>query len=118
LERLKILSVGAGFSRKFYSQRDRWWKKPFGWGFGTRWGRSKFINMLLNLQAETANNMAGLLLNSEQILRINFESDRNLPLDDPNMLPDLVSTADKDFTYNSSRIRKFIEIEVSSKTVK
>ena len=65
--------------------------------------------MILNLQSQTASNMAGLLLRPDQILRINFESDKPLSLDDPDEYSNLVSRADLDFTHNSHLIRSFFD---------
>ena len=110
LDKIKVLSIGTGISRKFYSQKNLCWKKRFGWGILSRWGGPRFIDMLLNLQSQTANNMLGLLIKREQLLRINFESDRRLPLDDVGMLNDWVSKADHDFTHRSAEIKKFLEI--------
>ena len=111
LDSLRILSIGTGESRAFYSQADRWWKKLIGWGFLTRWGGSKFIDMLLNLQSQTTNNMVELLLEKDQMLRINFKSDEKLKLDDPNEHKNLISLADNDFTHNAQRIKEFLDLK-------
>ena len=65
--------------------------------------------MLLNLQSQTTNNMIGLLLEQDQILRINFKSDRKLKLDDPKEYKNLISLADNDFTHNAQKIREFLD---------
>lgn len=85
-------------------------RKQLGWGFATKWGRAKFIDMILNLQSQAASNLLNLLLNPEQVLRINFESDKPLPLDDPKEFSNLVSRADKDFTHNANLIRSFFSL--------
>jgi len=110
LNKVKVFSLGSGSSLKSYSQKDYWWKNLFGWGILTRWGRAKFIDMLMNLQTQTANNMLGLLLQPEQILRINFGSDRDLSLDDPKKLKDWITKAGHDFTHNSTQICNFLDI--------
>lgn len=110
LDTLKVLSVGTGVSRSFYLQKQSWWHRIVGWGFATRWWHKKFISMLLNLQSETANNMAGLLLRPEQILRLNFDSDSSLSLDDVKDLKDLKSRADKEFTRKADKIKDFLEL--------
>ena len=108
---LKILSIGTGTGKQYYPQRKGLLKRLMGWGFATRWGRGRFINMLLNLQSQNANNMLGLILDSGQILRLNFDSDLELPLDDPRELADLTSKADHDFSHNSEPIRSFLGLE-------
>lgn len=107
---IKILSLGAGISNVFYSQKNICLSKLFGWGFLTRWKRERLIEMILNLQSETADNMLSLLLDECQIMRINFESDRRLPIDDIEMKKDLQSRADRYFTHNSEKIRSFLAI--------
>ena len=116
---LRILSIGTGKSKTFYSRKSGWfidtfWNAWRGWGFATRWGSSKFIDLLLNLQADTAQNMLKLLLQTdgeepEQLLRINFESDNCLPLDSPRKLHDWVRQADSDFTHKAAKVRDFLQ---------
>jgi len=113
LEDLEVLSIGTGTGKKYYSQRPSFFKRMMGWGFATRWGGTKFINMILNLQSETASNTLQLLLEKDQIVRVNFTSDNNLSLDDPGMYADLCSKADKEFTYNSSKIAAFFTYQRS-----
>jgi len=110
LDSLKVFSLGTGVGRSFYPQKRPWWKRYQGWGLATRWQHGKFISMLLNLQSETANNMTGLLLRPEQILRINFNSDFALPLDDPADLRDLKSHADRDFSHKAEMIKTFLDL--------
>lgn len=64
--------------------------------------------MLMNLQSATASNVVQLLLEKHQALRINFESDAPLSLDDVRIIDDLISKADKDFTHNSAAIRDLL----------
>jgi len=107
---IKVLSLGTGMGNVFYSQKNKQLTKLTGWGFLTGWERERLIEMILNLQSETADNMLSLLLDSNQIMRINFESDRKLPIDDVAMKKDLQSKADRYFTHNSEKIRSFLEI--------
>ena len=78
LDDIQILSIGTGTSKQYYPQSKSLLKSLTGWGFATKWGRGKFIDMILNLQSQTANNMLGLALRPDQLLRINFESDRGV----------------------------------------
>lgn len=111
LEDLMILSIGTGIGKQYYSPQDNQKKSIFGWGFITKWERNKFIDMILNLQAENSTNMLKLLLQEGQLLRINFEADRKLSLDDPSRLTDWVSKADHDFTHNYKDIARFLTLE-------
>lgn len=101
---IRLLSIGTGIGKNYYpivaAERQ--------WGFLTGWGISKFISMLLNLQAATVSNITHLLLDKHQTVRINFESDLPLSLDDVGTLDDLISKADKDFTHNAKAIRQLL----------
>lgn len=104
LDSIQLLSIGTGIGNNYYPVN----KRNNMWGFLTGWGIKSFIEMLLNLQSANAHNTVGLLLNEDQLIRINFESDRALPLDDPSMLADLKSRADCDFTKASDRIKQLL----------
>ncbi|MGD9153688.1 MAG: CBASS cGAMP-activated phospholipase [Gammaproteobacteria bacterium] len=108
LSNLKILSIGTGCAKKSYSLKRTWWKNLFGWGFITKWGRNKLIDMILNLQSQKTHNTLKLLLGDKQILRLNFESDKPLSLDDPRSLSEWQSKADKNFAHNAKKINDFL----------
>ena len=101
---IRLLSVGTGIGKNYYPVTNGTGR----WGFLTGWGISKFISMLLNLQTETASNVVQLLLEKHQAVRVNFISDMPLSLDDPSILDDLISKADKDFTHCSAQIRQLL----------
>ena len=102
-ENIHVLSVGTGHAKKYYGTKDdRWWGFMFGWG-----GR-KFIDFLLSLQALSTNNYAQLML-QDRLLRLDFESDMPLPLDDCSANDDLIARADKEFTYRSTSIINFFK---------
>ena len=69
----------------------------------------KLIDVFLNLQSKSAQNMVGLLLSEKQYLRLNFESDKKLSLDDVKSIDDLKARADKEFSYNINQIKDFLE---------
>jgi patatin-like phospholipase/acyl hydrolase len=101
---IKLLSVGTGIGKNYYPLSQN----RGSWGFVTGWGMLKFISMLMNLQSATASNVVQLLLDKHQTVRINFESDLPLSLDDVSVIDDLISKADKDFTHNSAAIRSLL----------
>lgn len=102
-ERLRVLSLGTGHARTEYgTQRGR------KWGFANGWGHKKFIEFMMSLQSQSTTNYLKLLLAPHQVLRLNFESDRSLPLDDAASVDDLISRADRVFTYESEPISKFL----------
>lgn len=101
---LKVLSLGTGHSKIAYKNG----KKTMGWGFLTGWKRKKIISYILSLQSESAHNMAQLLLNKEQLLRLNFESDNELSLDDVKDVDYFIAKADSIFTNHSEALKKFL----------
>jgi len=62
----------------------------------------------MSLQAQSINNYVQLMLNKDQIFRIDFDSDLPLPLDDYNSIDDLISRADRTFTHQSAQIKSFL----------
>jgi hypothetical protein len=106
-DQVRLLSIGTGVSKKYYSigHPPKWWGL-FGWG------PLKLVSMILNLQSVSAENMVGLMLQSQQYVRINFSCDVPLPLDDSRCIPDLLSRADSAFTYNSSRIKNLLSMGI------
>lgn len=100
---IQILSIGTGHSKTMYGT-----SASRKWGFINGWKHKKFINFILSLQSQSAMNYVQLMLHDEQVKRINFESDQELPLDDISMLDNLIARADHDFTHESEEIREFI----------
>lgn len=102
---IRILSLGTGHAKTCYGMKgDR------EWGLLNGWKGTEFISFLMSLQAQTTNNYLQLMLGNEQILRLDFDSDCPLPLDDCSALDDLISNADRIFTHNSSKIREFLTL--------
>lgn len=102
LSNIKILSLGTGHARQSYGVNNK-----RNWGFLNGWKGKEFINFLMSLQAQSINNYVQLMLQKNQLLRIDFDSDLPLPLDDYDSINDLISRADRAFTYSSSKIKAF-----------
>jgi len=103
ISRIKILSIGTGHARQSYGVNTK-----RNWGFLNGWRGKEFINFLMSLQAQSINNYVQLMLNKDQIFRIDFDSDLPLPLDDYNSIDDLISRADRTFTHQSAQIKSFL----------
>ncbi|MBW2570692.1 MAG: patatin-like phospholipase family protein [Deltaproteobacteria bacterium] len=101
---IRVLTLGTGHSKTMYGTDTS--RK---WGLVTGWKHKEFISFILSLQSQSAMNYLNLQLRPEQILRIDFESDLPLPLDDVSKIDDLLTKADHDFTHNSETIRRFIK---------
>ena len=102
-DNIQVLTIGTGHSRTMYGASTS--RK---WGLITGWKHKEFINFILSLQSQSALNYLNLQLRSDQIKRIDFESDLPLPLDDAAKMDDLITKADHDFTHESEKIRQFI----------
>lgn len=100
---IRILSIGTGHSKSFYGTKIR-----KHWGLATSWGRQKFIELIMSLQAQSTHNYLKILLQPNQLLRLNFDSDVSLPLDDASSLDDMISRADKEFSVNGESIKSFL----------
>lgn len=103
---IQIFSLGTGHAKTSYGvKNDR------KWGLLRGWKGPEFISFLMSLQAQSTHNYLQLMLKPEQLLRIDFESDMPLPLDDCSAIDDLISRADREFTYRSADIKKFFNLE-------
>lgn len=105
LKDVRVLSVGTGHSKTFYGADIN--RK---WGLLSGWRGREFINFLMSLQAQSTHNYLQLILEKHQWLRLNFESDGPLPLDDCSRIDDLISRADLIFTHESASIKTFLGI--------
>lgn len=122
---IRVLSIGTGKSKTFYRRSEGWWKDVFirswqGWGFATRWQRSKLLDLILNLQSDTAHNMLCLLFNespldSRRVFRMNFESDQCLPMDAVCHGDDWITRADHCFTHHAPKLRQFLSLDEAAK---
>ncbi len=100
---INILSLGTGHAKKCYGVNIN-----RSWGFLRGWGGTEFISFIMSLQAQSTHNYLQLIVGEDQLLRLNFESDLPLPLDDCSTIDDMISRADHLFTHKSADIKKFI----------
>ena len=100
---IQVLTIGTGNSKTMYGTNTA--RK---WGLVNGWRHKELINFILTLQSQSAMNYLNLQLRSDQVKRINFETDLLLPMDDVSIIDDLITKADHDFTHESEAIRKFI----------
>lgn len=117
---IRVLSIGTGRSKTFYPRSEGWWKDWLvrswqGWGFATRWQRSKLLDLILNLQSDVAHNMLCLLFNesplaSTRVFRMTFESDKCLPMDAVCHGDDWITRADHCFTHYAPKLRSFLNL--------
>ena len=103
-EDIRILSVGTGVGKKYYDPKD--YNK--NWGLG-RWGVG-LVSTIMNLQSTNVDNIVRFILReSEQFVRLNYETDCDAALDDVAVVDNLIARADEKFTYNIDIIKKFFK---------
>lgn len=105
LEDIRVLSLGTGESATAYGTTPR------RWGLLNGWKNIEFIAFLLSLQAQSTHNYLKLMLGKHQLVRLNFKTDKPLPMDDPSIISDLVSRADRAFTHASAELMEFFDIQ-------
>ncbi len=103
---IRILSIGTGQSKTAYGTNDN-----KDWGLLTGWKNLEFISFLLSLQAQSTQNYLQLMLGKDQLIRLDYESDNPLPMDDASVLDDLISRADRTFTHESAELMGFFNIQ-------
>jgi len=100
---VRVLSLGTGTSAVAYGMAERPWGLLNGWrGIG-------FISFLLSLQARATHSYLQLMLEDHQLLRLDFETDLPLPMDDPSIMDDLVYRADQCFSYRTAELRAYFD---------
>lgn len=110
LQNVKVLSLGTGTTRPSYRWTERLW--PL-WKFATPKERRRFLDMLGMLQSDAAHNALCLLLGENpktttQVMRITFDTNQPMALDDLKSIPHLTSKADYRFTHDADKIRSFL----------
>lgn len=105
-EHIKVLSIGTGTGKKKYDVPGG--ARVGAWGLLTGWKLTRLIALMLNLQQASCANVAQLLIAQEQYLRLDFETETALALDQPGIIPTLKSRADHLFTHNNKAIASFI----------
>lgn len=108
LDNTHLLSIGTGIGHKYYDTKD---SISDSWGFLKKWGNSKLVDTILNLQSINVHNTVNFMLPSDNYLRINFESDKNLSLDSVDIISELESKAARAFTHNSEKIKTLLGLE-------
>lgn len=106
LSKIKLLSLGTGISKSLYNINKAESRK---WGIATGWKRQELIELILNLQSQTAANIVRLLLPPSNYLRINFESETKMPLDKVGFISTIKTRADKDFSHKYQEIKNFLQ---------
>jgi uncharacterized protein len=102
---VKILSIGTGTKHIGYNAIGENKK----WGFLLGWQGKKLLDMLLYLQSINDENRTRLILR-DNYLRVNYDADKEISLDDTKIIMEMKNRADFTFTHYSEKIRVFLEI--------
>ena len=100
---IRIISIGTGIGKKYYDPKDV--KKQWGlkqWGTG-------LVSTIMNLQSVNVDNIVRFILDEDKFLRINFEADSGIALDDIDSIENFISRGDEKFTYYFEKIKKFLK---------
>jgi len=100
--KIRILSIGSGVSVKSYPLD--WVDKK--WGLA-RWGTG-LIDVIFNMQSFSVERYLGALMNEDQYLRINFEVEESLPVDDVKTLYSLIDQGINDYYKNQTKIEELL----------
>jgi len=101
-DNIRILSIGTGAGKKYYDPKD----SSKQWGF-KQWGTG-LISTIMNLQSVNVENVVRFMLEDEKFLRINFDTDSDVALDDVSCVENLIARADERFTYLFEKIKVFL----------
>jgi hypothetical protein len=101
-DNIRILSIGTGAGKKYYDPRDR----VKHWGF-KQWGTG-LISTIMNLQSVNVENIVRFILEDDNFLRINFDTDCDVALDDISCVESLIARANERFTYLFEKIKLFL----------
>ncbi|MBD1932763.1 MULTISPECIES: CBASS cGAMP-activated phospholipase [Cyanophyceae] len=104
---VRILSIGTGIGKHYYKIDSA---ETRNWGLVNGWEGKKIIDIILNLQSTSAENIVRLILKEEKYLRLNFITDSKLSLDKLDILEELKTKADHTFTYEVNKIKSFLEL--------
>lgn len=117
LENIRVLSIGTGEFEKGYKINSKIsdlilnkTKRKSWWGFLTGWQSSGFIDFLMSVQTQSIHNYLSLLLPKENIMRINYSSPRTMPLDDCSSIDEILSIANRTFSCEADKIKKFLDV--------
>ena len=101
---LFLLSLGTGERKNMYGVNAN--RK---WGFLTGWRKSEFIELILSLQSQSAQNYLENIIKKDQVIRMNYIQQTEVKLDDTSSINDLLSYADDVFAQKSALLKdKFI----------
>lgn len=107
LDEIKVLSIGTIDSKNYFSFENKLLRKLGGLIF---WNK-KIVDIPLSLQSHNSFQCVDFLMDEDLYLRINTTTEKTMDLDKTNdeYINTLITLADKDFTYNIDKIRKFFE---------
>lgn len=101
--KIRLLSIGTGINIKHYPLE--WVEKEWG---ATRWGMG-LIDMIFNMQSFSIEKYLKAIMYKEQYLRINFNLDDNLTMDNIKTIDKLTKKGIEDFYKHESKIKKLLE---------
>ena len=107
IKEIELLSIGTIEGKSYFEiKRTKNWFKKIFWGL-IGWN-TKVIDISLNIQSMSSHHNTDFL-GLSKYLRINTKESNQLSMDDAFMIDDLISKADKEYTYNTTKIKDFFK---------
>lgn len=103
--RIRLLSIGTGINIKHYP--TQWSDKEWG---ATRWGIG-LIDVIFNMQSLSVEKYLKTIMNQEHYLRINFNIDNKLPIDDIKIMDTLIQKGEEDFYNKQFKIKQILDLK-------
>ncbi|HHX59353.1 MAG TPA: patatin-like phospholipase family protein [Epulopiscium sp.] len=101
--KIRLLSIGTGISVKHYP--IEWIAKEWG---ATRWGIG-LIDIIFNMQSFSIEKYLNTIMNKDHYVRINFEVDGSLAIDDIKTIDTLIEKGVNDFYNYRIKIKNLLE---------
>ena len=101
--KIRLLSIGTGINVKHYPLE--WVEKQWG---ATRWGMG-LIDIIFNMQSFSIEKYLKTLMNKEHYLRINFDLDTNLAIDNIKTMDTLIEKGVTEYYKNKRNITNVLQ---------
>lgn len=101
--KIRLFSIGTGINIKHYP--IEWVEKEWG---ATRWGMG-IIDLIFNMQSFSVEKYLNTIMNQDDYLRINFNLNSNLAIDDMKNIDILIEKGVEDFYKYRGKITKLLK---------
>jgi hypothetical protein len=107
LEDIAVMSLGTGYNKAFCFNGDIASMDESNWG-ALRWGNN-LRELLLVIPKRGADKLSTMLLDKKRYLRLDFVTQKKIPMDDLASIPALKRLGKRVYNRNKRKIRRFLE---------